>query len=84
MYERKLAFAILKTYFLKVTMGLEQIGYKRSTTLEFLQLGQSTLKSRQQHRPSPSSQLQSSEWTSCKQQALLSYCYVYHLVGDTR
>jgi len=44
MYERKLAFAILKTYFLKVMMVLEQTGYKRSSTLEFLQLGQSTFK----------------------------------------
>ena len=44
MYERKLAFAILKTHFLKVVMVLEQNGYKCSSTSEFLQLGQSTFK----------------------------------------
>ena len=44
MYERKLFYAILKTYFLKVTMVLEENGYKCSSTLEFLQLGQSTFK----------------------------------------
>ena len=40
-------------------------------------------KSRQLHgrRLLPNYNLQNEP--SCKQQALLSYCYVYHLVGDT-
>ena len=42
MCKRKLPFAILKAYFLKVMMVLEQNGHKRSSTLEFLQLGEST------------------------------------------
>lgn len=44
MCKRKLPFAILKAYFLKVMMVLEQNGHKRSSTLEFLQLGESTFK----------------------------------------
>ena len=44
MCKRKLPFAILKAYFLKVMMVHEENGHKRSSTLEFLQLGESTFK----------------------------------------